>query len=234
MRTVEEKGIALVSHLHDSSAGHIAPWSPLSSDGYGRLFGRMETLFYDEEELFRIAMMGVAINFGCHIPVRHISDIREMIMVVGSENLMSGNKLYGTGPVTQYRGRLSLNPLFKFEKDKEALRLCLRFPSKSYRSEYEILVDQLPRKLEISLEEWNSLKDQLENDDTTGEIENYMNKGILVASPELYFGPTRPSMDILPLSSQGVMKSNIGPETSNSRDTKRLDNLENGNSKKRD
>ena len=105
-------------------------------------------------------------------------------MVIGSENLMNDSERSKTRPIPQYLGKLSLNPLFEFEKDKEVLHICLRFPSKSYRREYEILEDYLPRELDISMKEWRFLRDQLENNGAAKELEHYVNRGILVTSPE--------------------------------------------------
>jgi SAM-dependent methyltransferase len=196
MRVVENNGIILLAHLHNSLANHISPGLPLSPGEYLELFSNREASLYDEEELFREVNRGSFVDMDHNGSDNNIDTIREMLLLIGSRNLFVDRKQSPVKSINPHRVKLSLNPLFRFERCRETLQLRRAFPSKKYQIEYKILVDFLPEEITINLKSNQTIDDQSVHREVEKRIIDYFNKGILVVSPELYFDSSWPSMGI--------------------------------------
>ncbi|MEK7812539.1 MAG: class I SAM-dependent methyltransferase [Candidatus Desantisbacteria bacterium] len=159
MRVLNNDGILLIPHIHDSSLADVLPGTPLNPSHYQSLFSDLETRMIPEEKMLKdllsehVVDISTAKDDGAPlaepVPLPEVGDFT-LAASKGTKYFKrySTEILFASSPV-----HLIVNPIYKVKKCRGGIRLKLKFPCPLYKAEFPLIERCFEKKLFISNDE---------------------------------------------------------------------------------
>jgi SAM-dependent methyltransferase len=157
-RACTSDGAVLLPHLHNSLEWNPSQGLPLSPEGYARLFPSADTRLFAEQQFYKAAISGSAIDLSMGLAgtlalpaTPDLASAAELVLVSSAD--ASVYKRHELAPLAARRW--AMNPLYKPCGNGV---WTLTFPSADYESEHGACLDYLPKSITLTREQQQALE----------------------------------------------------------------------------
>ncbi len=170
MRVLNDDGILLIPHIHNSSLSNVLPGTPLSPSHYQNLFSNLEIRMIPEEKMLKDLLSEDAVDLSL------TKDEAGDFTLAVSRNTKyfkrySTSMLFESSPIN-----LIVNPIYKVKKCRSGIHLKLKFPCRLYRAEFPLIERYFEKKLFIN-------NDDLKNEEKGEKKMMWQKRFILIDVP---------------------------------------------------
>ena len=146
LRAAGPDGVVVMPHLHSSLGENFSAGMTLTPAGYRDLFADRAPRLFSDERLFSDALDGMA-DLGRALSVDEIGNEPSFSLVASRrDDLFTRRELAESRDV---RGALTVNPLYRVERQGQSSLLTLTFPTPEYEEEFGACKRYLPATLTI-------------------------------------------------------------------------------------
>lgn len=163
MRIAGEQGVIVLSHIHNSLAENYSAGMPLAPKWWRNLFAEMNPRLFRESEIFESAVTQQPVDLSKDYANEELSDEPALSLI--ATRLDGLFRSYNQTRAQAMLSRITVNPLYRIERNGEWATLRLDFPTTEYEDEFgqckRYLADQAEIRVE-ALSNWTALpEDQL-------------------------------------------------------------------------
>jgi len=180
IRLVGDEGTVIVSHAHNALCENPSQGMPLDPTGYRRLFQALPPRLFKESVLLDAVLSGSSIDLSTNFSDEELNT--EPALIITATQRQDIYRVWKSQPDDQISARRAINPLYQVEKNQSSRILTLQFPSEYYEMEYEDCKRYLPKKIELTDDQWANLQTGKFDDDLMRLAERY----VLLDLPERY------------------------------------------------
>ncbi len=180
MRTVGQKGIIVLSHLHNALVENFSAGMPLAPQWWRNQFVELKPRLFKESDLFESAITQREVNLSHKYSDEELRDEAAMFLI--ATKLDGFYQVYEQPNATAISGVLAINPLYQIVRKDGADILQLQFPSAEYEEEFGACKRYLPDQIEINAGTLNDLSEMSLN----YELERLIESRVLLDLPERY------------------------------------------------